>query len=440
MFRKTKRRIVLAIVISLLALMAVTLATIWLSNRAAMRREYEEMLRAYTERYSLEGGTDAFHDDRGPGVKQEGAAGEISGQMTGETPGEMTGVMPGPRGDMDPMKNEPRFRLSTFYSVAWSGDGEVLRVDSGNSAIYSEDEVLKMAASILEGGKESGSEGSIYYLVSKLDSCTLVAMIDSTIGDSDQQMLIGQMLIIGSAAMLILCAASIFLARRIVRPLEESDERQRRFVSDAGHELKTPIAVISANTELIRRSTGESEWLDNIDYENERMSDLVKQLLELSRAERSGAAMEAVDLSRLVSGETLPFETLAFEKGVAIEAQIEEGVYVKGDAGQLRQLVSILLDNALSHGSGDLIELSLRRDRHQAVLEVTNAAQLSDGQLPHIFERFYRADEARSAEGAHYGLGLSIAKAVATGHGGAIRAESRDGKAVFTVTLPIIKK
>lgn len=429
MFNKTRRKIVFTVVISLLVLMAVTLSTIYLSNRFAIRRENEEILRAYVDRYSLND-----QPSRDGGMPEGLPDGAPEGGPEG-------GFAPPDMRDNDRFgKIEPAFRLSTFYSVAYDKNGEVLAVNNGNNNVQSEESLLGIASSVLEKGKDSGTVGSMTYIVEERGEYTLVAMLDGTINDNNQKTLIKQMLIIGSIALAVLFVVSVFLARRIVRPLEENDRRQKRFVSDAGHELKTPIAVISANSELLRRQTGESEWLANIDYENERMSELVKQLLALSHAENGDLPTETLDFSQLVSGEVLPFESLAFEKGVRIDSAIEDGLAVEGNPNQLRQLVSILLDNALSHGTGDEIGLSLRREKHSAVLAVANAAsELSGEQLAHLFDRFYRADEARSEAGSHYGLGLSIAKAAAEAHGGEIRADFKDGRVTFTVTLPIKK-
>ncbi len=422
MFNKTRRKIVFTVVLSLLILMAVTLATIYLSNRAVLQRESREMLKTYVERYSLEDEPGSDGGEMKPDRKPE------------------DGERPAPPDERDG-KNEPEFRLSTFYSVAISKDGEVLKINNGNNDLKSEESLTESAKSILEGGKKSGKSGNMTYIVDEREDYTLVAMIDGTINDRNQQTLIRQMLIIGAAAMAVLFVLSIFIARRIVRPLEENDKRQKRFVSDAGHELKTPIAVISANSELLKREIGQSEWLDNIDYENERMSDLVKQLLVLSHAEGGDLPKETLDFSKLVDGEVLPFESLAFEKGIRIESDVEQGLFVEGDPNRLRQLVSILLDNALEHGTGDVIELSLRKERHSARLVVSNgAAEMSEEKLSRLFERFYRADEARSGDDSHYGLGLSIAKAACEAHGGQISADYRNGRAYFTVSLPVKKK
>ncbi|MCR4926905.1 MAG: HAMP domain-containing histidine kinase [Lachnospiraceae bacterium] len=422
MFDKTKRKIVFTVVLSLLILMMVTLATIYISNRIALERESLDMLRTFVERFTLD---------------------EMKTPL--EDPGRESEPMERPYGMYEPeggrfVKNEPVFRLSTFYSVAYSKDGDVLQVRSGNSDIQSEEDLISQADAILKKSRSNGRSGKLIYLVEERDSYTLVAMIDVTMNDKNQGLLIKQMLIIGGISMAVLFAVSVFIARRIVKPLEENDERQRRFVSDAGHELKTPTAVISANSELLRREIGENEWLSNITYENERMSDLIKQLLALSRAESRDMPKEALDLSHLTEGEVLPFETLAFEKGCSINAAIESGIIIEGDRGKLCQLVSILLDNALSHGTGDSIDLKLCRESHFAILSVSNASdEMGPEQLSHLFDRFYRSDESRNESGAHYGLGLSIAAAVTKAHGGHIKAEYKDGRAVFTVSLPLKK-
>lgn len=426
MFSKTKRRIVFTVVFSLIALMIITLATIYVSNHIALDHNNSEMLRMYTERFSLE--NQPFPADAGQPPKD--APDPRSVDKTG----------PFEERDGGPGRKEPEFRLSTFYSVVYSENGDILSVNNGSNDLQSEESLLVIASSILKNGKKSGKSGNMAYLVEKRDGYTLVALIDSTINDVNQTRLFRQMLIIGSAATLLLFVISIFIARRIVRPLEENDKRQKRFVSDAGHELKTPIAVISANSELLKREIGQSEWLDNIDYENGRMSDLVKQLLALSKAENGEMPKETLDFSKLVDGETLPFETLAFEKGKQIESETDPGIIVEGNPNQLRQLVSVLLDNALSHGTTDTIGLTLHREKHHAVLTVSNGASgLSAEQLSRLFERFYRTDEVRNEADGHYGLGLSIAKAVCEAHGGQIRAEYSNGKAVFTVTLPVKK-
>ncbi len=424
MFNKTRRKIIITVVASLMALLLVTLTTIYLSNRFVLRRESEEMLKSYSQRFNLNTQQGEMFDDK---------QGVFDPQGQTDTP-------LGPPDDREPMRNEPQFKLSTFYSVAFSESGDVIGVNSGNKSMQSEESLIELAKKILDGKKNSGSIGNIYYLVTVRDEYTLVAMIDSTINEKNQQTLFIEMLVIGAVALVILFIISIFISRRIVKPLEENDDKQKRFVSDAGHELKTPIAVISANSELLKRQIGQNEWLNNIDYENERMSELVKQLLTLSKAEKGELPKETLDYSKLVEGEVLPIETLAFEKGKQINQKIEQSVMVDGNANQLHQLVSILLDNALSHGTGQTIELILKKEKHNALLSVSNESdQIDSEQLSHLFDRFYRTDESRQDNNSHYGLGLSIAKAITESHKGRITADYKNGFVTFTVTIPVKK-
>jgi len=248
-------------------------------------------------------------------------------------------------------------------------------------------------------------------------------------------------LIYGGAAIILIFFLSIFLARKIVNPLEESYQNQKQFISDAGHELKTPIAVINTSAELLSRELGENTWLANIQYENDHMGALVTQMLELAHTENTVPPMERLDFSRLAAGETLPFESIAFEKGLRFVCRITESIHVQGNAAQLRQLISILLDNALHHctENGE-IAFSLYAERNTFFLSVANDGdEIPPESRDKIFERFYRADSARNSEDKRYGLGLAIARAIVTAHHGNIQVQCHDGKVDFTVAIPVLK-
>ena len=243
--------------------------------------------------------------------------------------------------------------------------------------------------------------------------------------------------IVGGASIVVLFFISVFLAERIIRPLEENDTRQKQFISNASHELKTPISVIGVNAEILSRELSQNEWLSNIQYENNRMGELVEQLLELSSAENKEVSMEELDFSYVVTGEALAFETLAFERGTTLQSTIEEEITLTGNQNQLTQVVAVLLDNALRHTTGNYIDLTLQKRAHNAVLSVTNdGKEIPPEKLEHLFDRFYRVDEARNSEDHHYGLGLSIAKAIVEKHGGSINVSCSGGKVTFVVVLP----
>ena len=411
MFSKSRRKIVLAIMGSLILLFAVTLSVILFASFREVRQENMEMLRRHVELYYLE---------REPDGREEPPAGQPP--------------------EKPPLDRKPDYQLSTFYSVAFGEEGAVLAVDNGEKDVYSEEELTQIAKEILDGGQSTGRTGSLTYIVSRRPDYTLVAMMDNTVSESGLNTLLRNVLLIGGAAMIVMFFVSLYLSGRIIRPLEENDRKQKQFISDASHELKTPVAVIDTNAELLAREIGENEWLANIRYENERMGGLIRQLLDLSRAENAEVPLEQVDFSRAVTGETLALEMLAFDQGKTFQSDIEEGILLTGSRAQLTQLASVLLDNAIRHAAGSKIDVSLKRQGHAAVLTVVNDGDaIPPEKQAHLFDRFYRVDEARSGEGQHYGLGLSIAKTIVEKHGGTIGVSCHEGKVQFTVSIPVKK-
>lgn len=421
MYKRSRKKIILAIMGSLILLFAITLSVIMLASYREIRQENMAMLKRHVELYYLDNETGDF-------------------AVPPDAPPDMPdapGLEPPGR---PPLDQKPDYQLSTFYSVAFGENDTVIAVDNGEKEVYSEEELISIAREILTGNNTSGRFGALTYIVDRRPDYTLVALMDNTVSESSLSTLLHNVLIVGSAAILVMFFISLVLSGRIIRPLEENDQKQKQFISDASHELKTPVAVISTNAELLSREIGENEWLSNIVYENDRMGGMVRQLLDLSRAENAEILMEQVDFSRVVTGEALALEMLAFDRGRVFRTDIEDGVIFTGNKTQLTQLVSILLDNAIRHATGSEIGISLKRQGHHAVLSVVNDGdEIPRDKLEHLFDRFYRVDEARNSEGQHYGLGLSIAKAVVEKHGGSISVSCQDGKVRFTASIPMKK-
>lgn len=232
-------------------------------------------------------------------------------------------------------------------------------------------------------------------------------------------------------------ALSFLLARWAVRPVERAWAEQRQFVADASHELKTPLTVILTNAELMQADP-DPQYARSVLTMSQRMRSLVESLLELARVDNGAVrtACEVLDLSELVSDELLPFEPVYFERGMALDSDLEEGLWVTGSPRHLRQVLSILLDNALNHSpAGARVRVQLRRQGQNALLTVTNPGSLSREDCRRIFLRFYRVDAARSGDG--YGLGLPIALGIVTDHGGKLWAESREGLVTLSALLPL---
>lgn len=417
MFRRSRLKIILSIMAVILVILAGTLTIIYASSYAQMSADNQRMLEQYARTYRLD---------------HSAADNPAANDARPLTP------------DEPPPEALHKFDVSTFYSVAVDADGTVLRIDNDSGTLYSDDDLTEYADDIIKRGSDQGVKGSLAYLKTEKyeeTDFTLVCFIDNVVMQGSMAMLFRNTLIFGGISVIAVLTAAILLARRIVSPLEESYRKQKQFISDAGHELKTPVSVISANAELLERQLGDNKWLANIRYENERMGSLVAQLLELARTENVAPEATRLNFSLLTAGELLPFESVAYEHGLTLTGSIADDIYVNGDSSRLKQLVSILIDNAIRHSeNGNTVSLSLQSEHGSARLSViNNGAAIPPKQQKQIFERFYRMDSARSGDDGHFGLGLAIAKAITVSHKGRIFVSCYDGKVEFTVLIPLQK-
>ena len=408
MFKSSKRKIVAAILSVLVVLLFGSFCVIYLASYAQMTNENRQLLEQYVEEYSLRG-RDLAAEDPKAGQKEK-------------DPGH-------------PPAEPPALELSTFYSVAISKNGQVLKVDTADISTLDEDALTQLALAVIENGKSEGVESHLAYRTADKGGYTLVAFLDNTLILESAGTLITYTLIFGGVTLILLFFLARYLADRIVAPLEESYQRQKQFISDAGHELKTPVAVVNANVEILSREIGENQWLANIQYENQRMSALILQLLDLARTENVVPQMETIDLSRLVYGELLPFESVIYENGLVLESHIDENLHVVGNSVQLKQLTSILVDNAILHSAdGKEIGLTLTKEKNSAVLIVSNdGEEIPKEQRKYMFERFYRGEEA-GRDGI--GIGLYLAREILEAQNGALEAYNRPGGgACFEIRL-----
>ncbi|MCD8337738.1 MAG: HAMP domain-containing histidine kinase [Lachnospiraceae bacterium] len=423
MFKKSRIKIVALLMAILLLTLLGTIAVIYGVSYREMNQENRDMLVLYANEY-LENG----------GLPDSAAREDGSGDILPEKD-DIQGI------------SRRRLELSTFYSVVFSANGSVLQVNNDDPSQISDEMLTELAQSFLETGKSYGISRNMVYLVSG-EEYVLVSMMDNTVIGESIVTLLRYTVIFGVVAVIVVLILAIFLSGWIIRPLEENYRRQNQFISDAGHELKTPVSTISTNAELLQREIGENRWLDNIRYENGRMMEIVCSLLDLLRAESlapQAAQMQRLDLGRAITAGTLPFEARAFEEGFDLSCEIADGIFVMGEEAQLGKLISILLDNALAHTKpSGRIQVSLESIRGLAALTVSNEGDpIPAESMDRIFDRFYRVDSSRTvraqdgAAQAHYGLGLSIAKAIATAHRAKISVNCGDGMTKFTVVFPL---
>ena len=410
MFKKSRWKIVASIMTVLVILWVGTLAVIYTSSYIEMSEHNKKMLIEHSEMHMLNNDFEKLPPS-----------------------------LPKPEKGKHDFSQTPEFMLSTFYTVAFSENGDILEIKNDLQSVHSDEELINLATELIKSEKNTGSKKSLFYHISDKGDYILVSFMDNTITHKNMSTLFRYTLIFGLIALVLFFFVAVYLAKKIVAPLEESYSKQKQFVSDAGHELKTPVSVISANSDLLLREIGENKWLSNIQYENERMSKLVSQLLELAKAENVNSVTEELNFSRLVNGEVLPFESVAFEKGFELITAIEDNIIIEGNSAQLKQLVSILIDNAIRHSeNGNEIKIRIFKEHKFACLSVKNKGnEIPREKREKLFERFYRIDESRSGAENHYGLGLSIAKSIVESHKGNIDVLCYDGFIEFKIKIPI---
>ena len=330
---------------------------------------------------------------------------------------------------------------SRFFSVTVGADGSCTLNDASRASDEDADELSRLAAQALAGGRTGGFYGDyLFSLREDRDEKIAVFLNCETKLTRVRRLALISAAACGGCVLLAWLLVALFSSRAI-RPLVESAVQQKQFITDAGHELKTPLTVISANMDVLALEAGDNEWIRSTRKQVANLRGLVGELVYLSRLDEEDAKLrrEDVDLSSVVRETAEPFAGMAEFAGKALELQVEDGVHVTGDAAMLGRLVSILCDNAVKYApEGDTIDVALRRSRKGVVLTTENGARapLSEEALRHLFDRFYRADASRSRESGGYGIGLSVARAITEKHGGSIRVrQTPEGRVVFTCNL-----
>ena len=330
---------------------------------------------------------------------------------------------------------------SRYFYVKFNADGEVYMADTSHVASVDDDTAISYGNAVYSDKNHKGFHHSYrYQQLMDSEGNSIIVFTDLSTSILSAYTLLYQSLLIGLFALVAMFILVYLFSGKAVAPVVESLEKQKRFITDAGHELKTPLAVISANIDVLELESGKSEWTGSIRNQIKRMNSLVKNMLTLSRMDEE--VMHVVysdfDMSSAVNETARSFEPIAEFAGKDYRISIEDGIHITGDKNAITQLTSLLLDNAMKYSSEKgSINLRLTRDKH-VVLEVSNTcSNIPSGNLDKLFDRFYRADSSRSRESGGFGIGLSVARAIAMSHGGNIEA-LRDGDELirFVVTLP----
>ena len=356
-----------------------------------------------------------------------------------------------PKEDIQPEKKDDFFDkpginkesqfATRYFTVFINEDGTVNEINTGKVSAVTVSQARNYAVELLQKNKiigfvedykylrtTLGDENYMYVFINcQMEIETVKSFLFASVGIS----------IIGLIGVFILVW---FFSGKIMRPVAESYEKQKQFVTDASHEIKTPHTIIDANTEVLEMTTGENEWTKSIRKQIGRLTSLTEQLVFLSKMDEESSTIEMSDfsLSDAVFDMAEIFKTLAVQKNKTLEIDIEEAINYNGDEKSIRQLISILLDNAIKYSDDDgAIRIKLNKNGKNSKITVWNTvANIGVGKHDELFERFLRLDKSRNSKSGGFGIGLSVAYAIVNAHKGKITAESHDGKSiVFTIVL-----
>ncbi|TCO70388.1 sensor histidine kinase [Marinisporobacter balticus] len=339
-----------------------------------------------------------------------------------------------------PPKMSPEVPFSTRFFIVKLDDNEnVISVDTGKISAISASKAVKAAEKVLKNRKETGLIQNYKYVVTEKDYGKLIVFVDCERDIEMFRFFLLDSIYISIAALSAVFVLVLIFSKKAIAPIAESYEKQKQFITDASHELKTPLAIIGTSTEVLEMDYGENQWTKSIRNQVDRLSDLVSNLVSLTRMDEEKNNLEKIDfsLSDAVFENAAPFKRVAEANGKRLELEIEKNISYCANEPLLRQLVSILLDNAIKYARDNSeIKLSLKKQGKRYILEITNQSEhLKQGNLDIFFERFYRADSSRNSSTGGYGIGLSIAKAIVKKHKGKITAQSPDGKNLIITAI-----
>lgn len=448
MIKRLRRRFILIAMLTFFTVLSLLVGAINVISYASTEQRINGMLELLVNDRDIMG--DAHHaPEDGRGDAKDEHPGELSDEQSGwpddgsapELPS-LPDAAEGKWHRYGSLQITPETPYETrYFVVEYAADGSTVSCDLEHIAAIGEDDALKYAAEVRSRGDSAGSIGGIYryYVVSREGGVSTAAFLDCR-----EQLETRKMLLVTSLAVELVCLLAAFvpvllLSSRAIRPAVESMEKQKRFITDASHEIKTPLAIISANTEVLELTEGSNEWLDSIKNQTSRLTRLVARLVTLSKLDEEHPQLSIADfcISDAVIDAAAPFATVAECAGRRLTLDITPELGYRGDEGAIRQLVSLTVDNAVKYSDdGSEISVRLYRRGHDTLLRVQNLCTDFDrAALPHLFDRFYRADASRSRSTGGYGVGLSVAKAICEAHGGRISADYTEGREIIITAV-----
>ncbi|MCD8221054.1 MAG: HAMP domain-containing histidine kinase [Clostridiales bacterium] len=336
---------------------------------------------------------------------------------------------------------------SRHFAVCLDKDGEVLYTDTQKIAAIDADTAIEYARTVVESGKDQGLIDNYRYLLREDEEDTLVVFMDCSRELDAAHLFLITSVQISLCGYLIVFVLLLYFSGWIVKPVSESYEKQKQFITDASHELKTPLTIIGADLDVLEMDGEDNEWLQDIRFQTRRLAELTNDLVTLSRMEEGGRYFHMADfsISDVADELTQSFQGPAIAQNKTFDIDIEPLITMRGDEKSLRQLISIFLENALKYSdAAGTITFTLRKSRNGRSVKITvynTCESIAKDEIPHLFERFYRTDKSRNSQTGGHGIGLSIAKAIVTAHRGTVSASTSDGKSLtISASLPLTQK
>ena len=418
MISKLRKRVIIYTVVAVALVLVLLMSIINIANYIVRDYRAEEILYYLAEN----GGDFPMH------MKHDHMDGDLpSGKEGGDKP------FHSPKD----MTEETPFE-TRFFSLSLKEDGTIKTINTGKIAAVSSSEAAEMANRAAAKGKKIGYDGRYKYLIYDDNGEEMFIFLDCSRDMVAINSFLEISLLVSTIGLVAIAIVVVLLSPRMIKPIAESYAKQKEFITNAGHELKTPMTVIKSCTEVIEMQSGETKWTEGIKEQVKKLSDLTTHMVALAKMDEGGdLPMEDVNLSKLVNESLEGFSLEAELQNRVIESNIEDGINVSGNQTLLNELISILADNALKYGAKDKpIKFSLSRNGKKIVLSEENYAEgLSAGKHEEFFDRFYRGDTSHNSETPGSGIGLSMARSIVEAHGGNITAESPDGKRLIITAM-----
>lgn len=416
MIKKLKIKFICLAMVSLFLLLSVVVAGMNIINYNSVIAEADRTLEFMSENKGRF--PDFEHGGKGEHIKPENKP--LPDHMSPETPYE-----------------------SRYFSVLVTDSGEVLQTETSRIASVDDVDAKEYALKALNSQKTRGFAGEFRYVVSRENTGSRITFLNCGRNLDSFYRFLHASIGMAVAGFVLISVIVSFFANKFVHPVAQSYEKQRQFITDAGHEIKTPLTIINANVDILEMDMEGNECLEDIRQQTERLTTLTNELIYLARLEEAEKKLQKIELpiSELVLETAETFRALAQTRGIEFICNVQPMLSTEGDFKSLQQLVCVLTDNAIKYsGESGVVEVNLSKQSKYIQLKVfnTTAKPVDDKELQYVFDRFYRSDASRNSETGGHGIGLCVAKAIVEAHNGKISASTRDGKTFeIIVSLPL---